>query len=116
MTNQHQLADFFVNGTKNRTNRANEFGKLNEKAGSIFSIEITQITDNPASGDTNVLVSKLDVIDFPGCEVLNEDPEALRVKQGSSLNKGMLSLNNLVKELATHPHGDYVFYDGSVLT
>ena len=41
MTNQHQLADFFVNGTKNRTNRANEFGKLSEKACSIFSIEIT---------------------------------------------------------------------------
>jgi hypothetical protein len=53
---------------------------------------------------------------MPGCEVLNEDPEALRVKQGSTLNKGILSLNNLVKELATHPHGDYVFYDGSVLT
>jgi hypothetical protein len=53
---------------------------------------------------------------MPGCEVLNEDPEALRIKQGSTLNKGILSLNNLVKELATNPHGDYVFYDGSVLT
>lgn len=80
MTNQHQLADFFVNGTKNRTNRANEFGKLSEKAGAIFSIEITQITDNPSTGDTHVLVSKLDIIDMPGCEILNEDPESVRVK------------------------------------
>ncbi len=69
-----------MNGTKHRTNRANEFGKLNEKAAAIFSIEITQITDNPASGDTNVLVSKLDILDLPGCEILNEDPEAVRVK------------------------------------
>lgn len=65
---------------RNRTNRINEFGKLSEKAAAIFSIEISQITDNAASGDTNVLVSKLDIIDLPGCEVLNEDPESLRVK------------------------------------
>lgn len=116
MTNQHQLADFFVNGCKGRNMRSNEFGRLSEKAAAIFSIEITQITDNPASGETNVLVSKLDLIDLPGCEVLNEDPEALRVKQGSTLNKGVLALNHLTKELSTNPHGDYVFYDGSVLT
>ena len=54
------------------------------------------------------MVSKLDIIDLPGCEVLNEDPESLRVKQGSTLNKGILSLNNLLKELATIPHGDYL--------
>jgi len=96
--------------------RSNEFGRLSEKAAAIFSIEITQITDNPASGETNVLVSKLDLVDLPGCEVLNEDPEALRVKQGSTLNKGILALNHLTKELSTNPHGDYVFYDGSVLT
>ena len=63
-----------------------------------------------------MLVSKLDIIDMPGCEVLNEDPEALRVKQGSTLNKGILAANNLMKELATNAHSDYVFYDGSVLT
>lgn len=105
-----------MNGTKHRTNRANEFGKLSEKSAAVFSVEITQITDNPASGDTNVLVSKLDIVDLPGCEILNEDPETVRVKQGSTLNKGILSLSNLMKELATNPHGDYVFYDGSILT
>lgn len=53
---------------------------------------------------------------MPGCEVLNEDPEALRVKQGSTLNKGILAFNHLTKELASNPLGDYVFYDGSILT
>lgn len=61
-------------------------------------------------------MSKLDIIDLPGCEILNEDPETVRIKQGSTLNKGMLGLNYLLKELATNPHGDYVFYDGSILT
>lgn len=41
MTNQHQLADYFVNGCKGRNMRSNEFGKLSEKAAAIFSIEIT---------------------------------------------------------------------------
>jgi hypothetical protein len=37
----------------------------------------------------NVLVSRLHIVDLPGCEILNEDPEALRVKQGSTLNRGI---------------------------
>jgi hypothetical protein len=39
--------------------------------------------------DTNVLVSRLNIVDLPSCEILNEDPEALRVKQGSTLNRGI---------------------------
>jgi len=83
-----------MNGARNRTNKTNEFGRLSDKATSIFSIEITQVTESSAgfgsgSGDTNVLVSRLHVVDLPGCEILNEDPEALRVKQGSTLNRGI---------------------------
>jgi coiled-coil domain-containing protein 78 len=94
MTNQHQVQDFFMNGARNRTNKTNEFGRLSDKATSIFSIEITQVTESSTgfgsgSGDTNVLVSRLHVVDLPGCEILNEDPEALRVKQGSTLNRGI---------------------------
>lgn len=62
------------------------------------------------------MVSKLHVIDMPGCEVLTEDPEALRIKQGSTLNKGILALNNLFKDLSSNQYGDYIFYDGSILT
>ena len=99
MTNQHQLADYYVSGSKNRTTRSNEFGKLADKATAIFSIEIIQITENVGTGETNVLVSKLHLIDMPGCEVLTEDPESLRVKEGSTLNKSILALNTLFKDL-----------------
>ena len=116
MTNQHQLIDFFNNGCRNRTSKQTEFGKLSDKSTAIFSLEVTQVTDNLSGGETNVLVSRLHVIDLPGCEVLNEDPEALRVKQGSSLNRGIQAVNTLVKDLATNPHGDHVYYEGSVLT
>ena len=114
MANQHQLADFFANGARNRTQKQNEFGRMSEKSTGVFSLEITQITEN--GSDTNVLVSRLNIVDLPGCEILNEDPEALRVKQGSTMNRGIQALNTLMRELSTNPHGDHVFYEGSTVT
>ena len=66
MSNQHQIADYFVSGCKNRTSRSNEFGKLSDKATAIFSLEVTQITENRNNNETNVSVSKLNIIDLPG--------------------------------------------------
>jgi hypothetical protein len=56
------------------------------------------------------------VLSLAGCEILNSDPEELRVKQGPDLNKGMLSINNLLRDLAGTPQGEYASYDDSVLT
>ena len=118
MTNQHQLADFFQNGSRNRNLKQNEFGRMSEKSTAIFSLEVTQITESQSGSgsDTNVLVSRLHIVDLPGCEILNEDPEALRVKQGSTLNRGIQALNTLIKDLATNPHGDHVYYESSTAT
>jgi hypothetical protein len=41
MSNQHQLADFFNNGSRNRTNKQTEFGRLSDKATTVFSLEVT---------------------------------------------------------------------------
>lgn len=62
------------------------------------------------------MVSRLHIIDLPGCEILNEDPEALRVKQGSTLNRGIQAVNTLLRDLATNPHGDHIVYEGSNVT
>ena len=66
-----------MSGSKNRTTRSNEFGKLSDKSTAMFSLEVTQVTENVGTGETNVLVSKMHLIDMPGCEVLTEDPESL---------------------------------------
>ena len=47
---------------------------------------------------------------------MNEDPETLRAKQGADLNKGIFSLNNLFRDLAATPQGEFANYDESVLT
>lgn len=63
-----------------------------------------------------MIVSRVNILSTPGCEVLNEDPEALRAKQGADLNKGILTLSSLLRDLAATPHGDYANYDNSLLT
>jgi len=61
-------------------------------------------------------VSRVNVLNLPGCEILNEDPETLRIKQGANLNKGILTVNNLIRDLAATPQGDYANYDDSIVT
>lgn len=61
-------------------------------------------------------MSRVNVLSLAGSEVLNEDPETLRANQGTTLNKGMLSINSLMRDLASTPHGDLANYDESMLT
>lgn len=61
-------------------------------------------------------MSRVNVLNLAGSEVLNEDPETLRANQGTTMNKGMLSVSNLIRDLAATPHGDYANYDDSLLT
>ena len=111
-----QLNDFFKGGCRNKTSRSNEFGRMRDKAAQLFQIEVKQSMLNAATGENQVIVSRVNILSTPGCEVLNEDPEALRAKQGADLNKGILSLNSLLRDLAATPHGDYANYDNSLLT
>lgn len=50
-----------------------------------------------------MIVSRINVLSLAGSEILNEDPETLRAKQGEELNKGIFSLNNLLRDLAATP-------------
>lgn len=110
------LKEFFRGGSANKTSRSNEFGQMRDKAAQLFQIEITQNVFNNQTGENQVIVSRSNVISLPSCEVLNEDPDTLRVKQGQNLNKGIFSVNNLFRDLATTPHGDHANYAESVLT
>ena len=40
----------------------------------------------------------------------------MKAKQGAELNKGMVTVNNLLRDLAATPQGDFANYDASVLT
>ena len=44
-----------------------------------------------------------------------EDPETLRVKQGNTRNKGIISVTNVMKDLAS-TRADYVIYESSYIS
>ena len=39
-------------------------------------------------------------MNLPGCEVLNQDPNELKINQGPTLNKQMFSVNSLMRDLS----------------
>lgn len=88
---------------------------MSDKASQLFQIEFTQ-NEKGQGGESSIKINRLNFLSLAGSEILNEDPEAIRVKQGPELNKGMLSLNNLLRDLASTPHGDFASYDDSVVT
>jgi len=53
---------------------------MRDKAAQLFQIEITQNQLHAASGENQVVMSKLSVLSCPSCEILNEDIDTLRAK------------------------------------
>lgn len=60
-------------------------------------------------------MSRLTFFDLPGSEVLIEDPETIRIKQGSTLNKAVIAFTQLIKDLG-QKSSDFILYDTSSVT
>lgn len=73
---------------------------MHEKSCSILTIEVLQIAQNATTDETSVLASRIYFVDTPGAEKLHEDPESLRIREGNSLNKGILTTADLIRNLS----------------
>jgi len=113
--NAVELKEFLVKGQKNRTNASNEFGKLSHKATSYFTVELIQNTELSNRKESIFMVSRLNFLDLPAVDPLLDAAETLKVREGVTLNKSIVGLSTLIKGLAGN-RGEYVFYDGSILT
>lgn len=60
------LNDIFTRGTRGRTKRSNEFGKISDKAAAIFTIGIEQKILFQGVSEPTLLYSTLTVVDMPG--------------------------------------------------
>jgi hypothetical protein len=110
------LVDMYTLARRNRTDTANEFGPLHEKSTSLLTFEILQVTNNSASNESSVLASRLNFFDLPGAEKLHEDVESLRIREGTSLNRGIMAFSDLVKQLSEAIGGGFVRYEDSMMT
>lgn len=111
----HHLLDSFTLARRNRTQASNEFGSLRPKSSSILLIDVLQESFDGSTGEKNIVLSRAHFIDTPGIEKLNEDPEVLRIKEGNSLNRGLLALSEVISTLSKDSR-DFVRYEDSSLT
>ena len=65
--------------------------------------------------DSMVLITKMNFFDMPGSEIMLDDPETLRVRQGTTLNKAISCVCSLIKDLSSK-RTDFVFYESSTVT
>lgn len=69
-----------MSGQRNRNQTSNEFGKIAAKSTAYFTLELVQTSIQKETGEPLVLLSRMTFLDLPGCEVLIDDPETIRIK------------------------------------
>ncbi|KAG1655810.1 hypothetical protein FOA52_003683 [Chlamydomonas sp. UWO 241] len=78
-----------------------DMGSVHERACSIFVVYLAQYSPAVTFGqEDSVMVSKLTFVDMPGAERLAMEPELLRLREGSTLNKSLLGYASTVGTLA----------------
>jgi hypothetical protein len=78
-------------------------------------IDVLQETIDAASNEKNLVLARIHFVDTPGMEKLNDDPEVLRIQEGNSMNRGLLTLAEVITGLARDPR-TFFGYEDSVLT
>ncbi|EAS00321.3 kinesin motor catalytic domain protein (macronuclear) [Tetrahymena thermophila SB210] len=117
--NQSQLSQLLTEGRKRRNQTSNEFGKLSSKATSIFTIELIQTQElvNDSAIENVTILSRLNFFDLPGSEIMLDDPESIRVRQGSTLNKSIIALTTLLRDMSQNQSkDDYFLTETSTVT
>ncbi|KNC52478.1 uncharacterized protein AMSG_08035 [Thecamonas trahens ATCC 50062] len=108
------LADLYDEGRASRVNMETDVGPAALRATGIFTIELTQSL--VLDGEAVELLSTFHVVELPAAEKLSEDPAALRVREGPTLNRALLSFARLATSLADEGTRDFANYSESKAT
>lgn len=67
---------------------------------------------------SSLQISRIIFVDTPGAERLAVDPDILCLREGHQLNKGILAIGSIIRELASRTDGGSHTpnYDDSILT
>jgi len=115
------LQNAYAAGLNRRVTGLSEYGhSKHDRAASIFTLRVSQYVPGLPERDGSMtpaqhLVSALIVADLPGAEPLAMDPAALRLREGTRLNRAVLSLAGVVRALATQRR-EFAGHGDSVLT
>lgn len=98
IASEKEFSEYYEAALQGKTALVNEFGKLAGKAASVLTIELIQSTI--MEDDTQTIVSKVCFVDMPGSEVLAQDAETLRIREGNTMNKGILGVRSVLEDIA----------------
>uniref|UniRef100_A0A9J7ZUJ0 Kinesin motor domain-containing protein n=1 Tax=Cyprinus carpio carpio TaxID=630221 RepID=A0A9J7ZUJ0_CYPCA len=112
--NAHEMVGCLELGNSARTVGSTAMNAASSRSHAIFTISLEQ----RRKGDNDVMVSKLHLVDLAGSERQKKTKaEGDRLKEGISINRGLLCLGNVISALGDESKkGTFVPYRDSKLT
>ncbi|KAI0496110.1 hypothetical protein KFK09_022417 [Dendrobium nobile] len=110
----HALS-LIASGEEHRHVGSNNFNLLSSRSHTIFTLTIESSASDENSGDEDVTLSQLNLIDLAGSESSKAETTGLRRKEGSYINKSLLTLGTVISKL-TDDKATHIPYRDSKLT
>ncbi|XP_020593333.1 kinesin-like protein KIN-7E, chloroplastic [Phalaenopsis equestris] len=110
----HALS-LIASGEEHRHVGSNNFNLLSSRSHTIFTLTIESSPSDENSPDEDVTLSQLNLIDLAGSESSKAETTGLRRKEGSYINKSLLTLGTVISKL-TDDKATHIPYRDSKLT
>ncbi|XXG60683.1 hypothetical protein AAC387_Pa04g2527 [Persea americana] len=110
----HALS-LIASGEEHRHVGSNNFNLLSSRSHTIFTLTIESSPCGENEGEEDVTLSQLNLIDLAGSESSKTETTGLRRKEGSYINKSLLTLGTVIAKL-TDGKATHVPYRDSKLT
>lgn len=110
----HALS-LIATGEEHRHVGSNNFNLLSSRSHTIFTLTIESSPHGEKHGEEDVSLSQLNLIDLAGSESSKTETTGLRRKEGSFINKSLLTLGTVISKL-TDTKAAHIPYRDSKLT
>ncbi|XVE60299.1 hypothetical protein DITRI_Ditri05aG0117700 [Diplodiscus trichospermus] len=110
----HALS-LIASGEEHRHVGSNNFNLLSSRSHTIFTLTIESSPRGEKNGEEDVTLSQLNLIDLAGSESSKTETTGLRRKEGSYINKSLLTLGTVISKL-TDGKATHIPYRDSKLT
>ncbi|XP_032306430.1 kinesin-like protein KIF13A isoform X8 [Drosophila ananassae] len=123
VTSYQDIDNLMTEGNKSRTVAATNMNAESSRSHAVFSVVLTQILTDQATGVSGEKVSRMSLVDLAGSErAVKTGAVGDRLKEGSNINKSLTTLGLVISKLADQTNGrkggndKFVPYRDSVLT
>eukprot|EP00798_Chlamydomonas_sp_ICE-L_P003492 gene3493-13558_t len=118
VTGPEQVLALLDEGESNRHIGSTKMNEKSSRSHTVFRMVIeSRLIEAEADDAGAILVSTLTLVDLAGSErVAKTGAEGIRMKEGSAINKSLLTLGNVINKLSEGVAGGHISYRDSELT